>query len=413
MKNAFQQIKVLSLVLIASGLSMGNEGCEEASVKQRVLKMDVEVGTLNARPVTLPTGEVIDFPYAVNSLFYRQVMDDDHFVILGPVPTPQLMTGYSHNQSQPFSLSQKADSSSNRVMNDDVTTVSESDLNVLSSFGFLDQLQDKAEAQRTDFGSFQSKSGVDASELPACLYDMPQARLGGAMISFEASWGVGVGIGYGRDGSVIGGDAAGSVDFSSSKLELGLLTEDPLTLEPVVISDGIARQSKTKFRVDFGGLPIGLSFIFNTPIADVIRNAMDNGLDKIVDRYKEMLSLNNHWDEVWESRVIYDPELVNNDTHVAFRGGYRAGIQIGDKFTVTNMRYVWEGAACYSRLRYKVPLTPTPLAELEVISLGDNVAVAKVVRYLADGRIDPGAMIKIQALKQPPPPAKKETKKKR
>jgi hypothetical protein len=192
------------------------------------------------------------------------------------------------------------------------------------------------------------------------------------------------------------------VNFEQSKLELGLRTDDPLTQQPIAIGDGVANQSRTAFGIDFvPGVPVGLNFFFNTPISDVIRTAMTRGLDQMVDRYKTLLSVNRDWNEVWESRVLYDPELVNGDTHIAFRGGYRHGVMIGDTFTATNMAYRWEGAPCYTRLKYKIPSTTTPVAELEVVSVGDNVSVAIVKRYLIEQTLQPGAQIRVMALKKP------------
>lgn len=369
-------------------MSMGNQSCDNAAQKSRVLKMEIELASLKARSVRMPTGEVIDFPYVANSLFYRQVMDHDHFVITNPVPSP-LTSSSGFYKTQDPKLSKTAAAAEDGL-------VSSRDLSVLNRFGFLAQANDSS-AQSKGEATTQA-----TSDLPACLYDLPQALLGGEVISFEATWGVGVGVGYGAGGDLGGGKVAGNVQFDQSKLEIGLRTDDPLTQQAVAIGDGIAHQSKVSFGIDFApGLPIGLDFFFKTPITDVIRKAMTKGLDKVVDRYTNMISTNKDWNEVWESRVLYDPELVNNDTHIAFRGGYRASVQVGDTFTITNTHYAWEGAACYTRLKYKIPLTVTPVAEAQVVSVGDNVSVAVITKYLIDQKIKPGAMVKVLKLKEP------------
>lgn len=366
-------------------LSMGNQSCEEAAQKSRVLKMEIELSSLKARPVRMPTGEVIDFPYVANSLFYRQVMDHDHFVITNPVPSP--LTGSSGS----FKVQDPKLSKTSAAAEDGL--VSSRDLTVLNRYGFLAQTSDT---------NTQSKVEASAtSDLPACLYDLPQALLGGEVISFEATWGVGLGVGYGVGGE-LASKIGGNVQFEQSKLEIGLRTDDPLTQQAIAIGDGVAHQSKVNFGIDFAaGLPIGLDFFFKTPITDVIRSAMTKGLDKVVDRYTNMISTNKDWNEVWESRVLYDPELVNNDTHIAFRGGYRASVQVGDTFTITNTHYAWEGAACYTRLKYKIPLTVTPVAEAQVVTVGDNVSVAVITKYLIEQKIKPGAMVKVLKLKEP------------
>lgn len=396
-----QSMKLTGLMMMIAGLSMGNQSCEQANTQSRVLKMEVEIGTLNARPVQLPTGETVDFPYVVNSLFYRQVMNNDHFVISNAVPTPLSVASSSGSAG---TLSAKAVSESSLSSEGDL--ISNEDEKVLERFGFMNKLREQARAAGTQSQSqdgLASKTSDPYAELPACLYDLPQARLGGEVISFEATWGAGIGVGYGQGGSSLPGNAAGRVNFSSSKLEIGLRTDDPLSRNTIAIADGVANQSKVAFGVDFNaGLPIGLDFFFNTPLSDVIRKSMDRGLDKIVEAYLAIPDMENSWDNVWESRVVYDPVIVDYDTHIAFRGGYRAGVQVGDKFEIKNLHYLWEGTPCASRLKYRIPLTTDPIAEVEVVQNGDNVSVARVTKALTeDARILPGAQVKILALKQP------------
>lgn len=392
-------LKSMIPIFVIAGLSMGNEGCEEQQDKPRVLKMDIEIGSLKGRVVRLPNGESVDFPYVANSLFYRQVINHDHFVIGNPVPTSLMLA----SQGGQFKTQGVTDASSAEAAPSGL--VSGRDVAVLENYGLLRQT--RLEGQSLMQGRTSEREVVEGkasasqvSKLPACLYDLPQSLLGGEVISFQMTGGGGIGIGYGPGGD-LPGSAAGRINFQSSKLELGLRTDDPLTQQAIAIGDGIARQSQVQFGLDFvPGVPVGISFFYNTPITDVIRNAMDDGLNQIVDRYKNLLSTNKDWNEVWESRVIYDPEIVNNDTHIAFRGGYRAGVKIGDTFQVTNLHYAWEGAACYTRLKYKIPLTVTPTAEATVVSVGDNVSVA-VVKYLTEQKIQPGAQVKVLKLVEP------------
>lgn len=391
-------IKALIPMVMIAGLSMGNEGCEDKP-KSRVLKMDIEIGALKGRMVRLPNGESVDFPYVANSLFYRQVINHNHFVIGNPVPSSLglLSSGGS------FKTMNAEDASSGEAAPSGL--VSGKDVSVLDQYGLLKST--RIEGASLLSGEMKERDVVEGKstasaviKLPACLHDLPQALLGGEVISFETTDGGGIGIGYNSGGDVAGG-IGGRIDFEQSRLEIGLRTDDPLSQQAIAIGDGVGHQSRVAFGIEFfPGVPVGLNFFFNTTLTDVIREAMDLGLDEIVDRYKVMLSVNRDWNEVWESRVIYDPEIANNDTHIAFRGGYRAGIQVGDTFNVTNLHYAWEGAACYTRLKYKIPLTTTPVAEATVVSVGDNVSVA-VVKYLIEQKIQPGAQIKVLALKQP------------
>ncbi len=389
--------KIVVPLFALAGLSMGNQSCEETQ-STRVLKMSVELGSLKGRVVTLPNGQKVDFPYVANSLFYRQVINHDHFVIANEVPTSLTLA----SANGVFKTQKATDASSSEAA--PTGMVSAKDIQVLEGYGLLKRTRSEGSALLS--GTMSAKEVIEGkatttavTALPACLYETPQAILGGEVISFEATWGVGLGVGYNNTGD-LKSSVGGSVDFSQSKLELGLRTDDPLTRQVVAIGDGVSRQSKVSFAIDFLTSLIGVDFFYNTPITDVIRNGMDDGLNQIVEKYKSMLSVNKDWNEVWESRVIYDPEIVNGDTHVAIASGYRAGVQVGDTFNFSNLHYAWEGAACYTRLKYKIPLTTAPIATGEIVSVGDNVAVAKIT-YLQEQRIQPGAQVKILALKQP------------
>ncbi len=398
---------VVPLFAIA-GLSMGNQSCEQAE-SSRILKMDIELGTLKGRVVKLPNGTSIDFPYVANSLFYRQVIVHDHFVIGNPVPTSLTLA----NSSGVFKVQKATEASAQDAAPSGL--VSQKDISVLESYNMLKKTRAEGAALLSGTKSVQEvvvgkATNTAISALPACLYEMPQAKLGGEVISFEATWGVGLGIGYNAGGD-LASNVGGSVNFKSSKLELGLRTDDPLTGQVIAIGDGVSRQSNVNFAIDFLTSLIGVDFFYNTPITDVIRNGMTDALDQIVTKYKSMLSANKNWNEVWEARVIYDPQIVNGDTHIALNAGYRAGVQVGDTFSISNLHYAWEGAACYTRLKYKIPQTTTPIATAEIVSLGDNVAVAKIT-YLMEQKIQPGAQVKVLKLKEPVATAKTAAAKK-
>lgn len=386
-----RKVKITAGCALVALVSMGNEGCEKAQ-SRRSLKMDVEVASIAAKPVRLPNGEVVDFPYVVNALFYREVMNSEKFVIANAIPNPSSAvsvapSGLTSKATEPGQIS----SAANFYSSSDVAALSEFGLLSTSSSSGSSGLHSKAQSAQTQ-----------ASEVPACLYELPSLLLGGSVLSFEATWGVGVGIGYGPGGN-LPGNVGGKVNFEQSKLELGLDSVHPLIPSTRVIADSVSHQSKVKFGIDFNaGTNIGLDFFFKTPITDVIRAAAKRGLIKIVDAMTKR-SERGTWEDTWESRVLYVPRLSDQDTHFGFRGGKEAGVKVGDTFTVTNQIYEWTGAPCTSPLRYAIPETDTPIAEMIVVRVGDNVSVAKVTRYLQDRRVEPGAMVKILALKEPPP----------
>lgn len=408
MKLARTQTKTLALVVMMAGLSMGNEGCEEA--KTRVLKLDVEVGAIAAQPIRLPTGETINFPYIANSLFYRSVMNSDHFVMMNPVPGPASFTTASQKTLQAKVMTGTAAKGDGLISGHDEAILSRYDF--LSNHGSTSSEQ--LGPEQKGLSAKSASAPVPPASLPVCLYDLPQAQLRGEVVSFEATWGIGVGIGYGSNGSPIDtGGVAGSVKFNQSRLDVGLRAEDPLNRLLLAQAGGVSHQSTIDLGIDFSsGLPIGLDLFFKTPLSKVVMSAFDKALGQMIGDFKEERSDRGSWDDVWESRVMYEPDIVDNDTYVAFRGGYRYAMKKGDTFTITNMYYKWEKDPCTSALKFKIPRSPTPVAEVEVVDVGDNVAVAKVTKYLIEQRIEPGAQVKVLQLKQPAQDPKKIKKKK-
>jgi hypothetical protein len=382
---SLKQVKTVVLLTMLAGLSMGNESCQKAN--DRVLKMDVDLGTIGAQAVLMPSGEKIDFGYVANSLFYQSVMANDHFVISNAIPTPK-STLVNNMAASKATLAQKITSGllGSGLSNDE---------KVLQQYGFLGQLQSKA----VNLANITAKAGSfngNASDMPACLYDLPQAKLAGEVVSFETTFGAGLSIGYGTGGALSStATVGGTANFTSTRLQMGLRAVDPLNNLLMASATGVSSQSDVKFGVNLAAALLGLDFFYKTPIASVVTSAIDKSLSTVVSDLIKQKSLTGSWGDTWESRVVYDPEVANGDTQIIMRGGSRYGMMVGDQFTVTNMRYKWAADPCTSALQYKVPMSATPVANVTVIAVGDNVAVAKVDQYLIEDRILPGAQVKL------------------
>ncbi len=378
---ANNKLKTGVLLAMAATLSMGAESCQKAS--ERVLKMDIELGNINAQSILMPSGERIDFQWVANALFYQSVMTNDHFVIMNEIPTPQTVTKTSLANNNKASLFSKV-----------ISTVWASAQNeneqLMEQYGFGAQLRTKQRAISQGY----SKPGDDPSEIPECLYNMPQAQLAGEVVSFESNFGAGLSIGYGTNGAFQNAPVGGSVEFKSTRLQMGMRAVDPLNGTITAAAQGVKNQSDIKFGVNLASILLGLDFFYKTPIASVVSGAMDSSLKTIVGSISKT-SQTNSWADAWESRVMYDPEVVNGDTQILIRGGSRYGMLVGDQFTVTNMRYKWKGEACASKLEYRVPTTATPVANVTIVAVGPDVAVAKIDRYMIEDRILPGAQVKL------------------
>lgn len=383
-----RQAKSLGTLSLVAGFAMVAVGCKEP--QERVLRMDVELGTVTAKPIGLPNGTTVNFPEVAKDLFYRQVMNHDHFNI---VANTDSTTGGAAVSAK---VSAKAVGTKSAIA--DLGT---DDLALLKKYGMLNRLQ-VAAAPKSVSGKVSAKAIANSSAVPACVYERPLAKLGTNVLSFAANFGAGLKLGYDSAGGIsLGSPVGASIDFSSSKMDLTVRWDDNFTKQTVAAAEGISYSGDTKFSIGLGSFPIGVDFFYKTPLADVVKSAFTAGLDQAVQQYiTKTAGPGKTWNDAWEARVISDP-LIDNDNFVAFRSGTYAGVMKGDKFTVRNQTYRWmdESNPCGSALKYTLPDGET-VAELEVTESSSLITIAKV-KVLADGAIRPGAQVKILSLIQP------------
>lgn len=362
---AHQKTILLMGLCVLGFMNMAAEGCSEAASRQ--LKMEVEIGRIDAHAVKMPSGEVLDFPYVANTLFQASMLNSAYFNVANPLPstgkltlnrTTQLQSGYSAN-----------------------------DRSMLSKFGLL-----------RSGGEFRVQA---VSPDVACLMSAPQAVIKGDIISFALTWGVGIGVGYGQGGIPLptGGTIGGGIDFSSSELQMAMRADEPLSGRTDVITDTVTSKSDIKLHIDLGvGIPLGLDFFFKEPITNVVKAAYSKAQNQIVQDYIKKRSTKGTWNEIWNARVIEDKEIANNDTHIAFRAGTRSNIKIGDTFDVISMRYQWKGVPCQSALDYQIPASNVPLANIKIIAVGDIVSVGEVLASPNTKPISAGDIVRLVQL---------------
>ena len=220
MKNTKNSIKTggaITALLVVGSLNMGNQGCTPPVTASgaRVLKMDTTVGEINAQKVTMPSGEVVDFPYISNALFYGEVLNSDHMTIASPLPVV----------APPASTVAHA-----------VVSQSEAKkIEVLRSYGLVSAQY----VSEVPMKNFRGVHMMDASS-PAspnditCTYSTPEFSVGGDVLDFTASAGGGLDIGFGKSPASQG---TVGVNYSQTALSLRLRLDRPLTQLPLEIGD--------------------------------------------------------------------------------------------------------------------------------------------------------------------------------
>ncbi len=370
------------------GLNMGNQGCTPtpAGPASRILKMDTTVGVVKAEKVTLPSGEVVDFPYVVNALFYGEVINSDHMTIAAALPNVA-----------PSAVSANA-----------VTTSSDSpQVKVLKHYRLVSGEYISELPMKNAHGmTAQSLSALTGSPVDLkCTYETPEFSIGGDVIDFTASAGGGLDIGFGKTPGQMGNVG---VDYSQTKLDLRLRLDRPLTQLPLEIGDGKSYQKTISAHLGYG--QIGLNFFFKSAVSDAIRSAMDSAISDIVTKFTA--NRNADWNQDWESRVAYLPQ-VDGDTHIAIRSGAQNGVKLDDTFNISNLNYQWadSSAPCKSRLVSSIPDDPsTPTAQAVVEYVDDNYSVLRVTKYAGNGKIRVGARVTLNSFAVAPTPTPAPTK---
>ncbi len=332
--------KILLLVFSCL-LFMGNKGCDSKEAKRRgrvLRKGTTSMGIRSAR-VDVGNNINIDIQEVINGQYLTELQNSEYFA------------------------------SADR-------------LNVQSL-----NFQERIQAQQSGMGFRALSANTTAG---SCTHDLPEVVLTGNVTGFELGNEFGLGIGFGP-GGVLGGVLTG-VDFNLSKMKMSL---DIHSFQPLS-GTALVSANKTGTKVDFGG-GLGLNLgniifnpraVFREPVVDVIRRTLRSALVDLGERLEEL--------EPWSARVYKD-----NDSHIMINAGLRHGLKKGDTLYVSNMRYIWDGEPCASRLDRQINLQDEENAVAKVIIETTPSVDVSVARVFESNGIDiqEGARVYIHYLK--------------
>ncbi len=333
-KNRRQVFKVL--VLGAGALmTMGNQKCEQKPVRN--LKKIVEVSSLTSSPILLPDGKVFDFEVVAHQQLTSVLMDSKEFAF---------------RYQAPLVAPPKKD-----------VVVADGDEGFFN-FTKADGLAMKAFSKTVSAAAKEADSSSDAW----CMVNLPQARIGGSVNSFEIVGGGGVTIGFNPAGAYsTGGLTSLGLNVQWAQLDLSMRALRPLTSKVMAAANITSKQTKTKvnFALNFGTISAGPSAYYETPLAKVTKTA----LTKAVDSLSKQLQA-----EEWSTRV-----LANQDGHLVVVGGVDVGLEVGDELLVYNEEYFWDGEPCSSNYLGGGAAAGEAVAKIQIDWVGDEVSRGKVI----------------------------------
>lgn len=348
--------KILKVTMMVAGaaMTMGNQKCEQKpQAETRALKKLVELGSIRSSPLIFPNGS-FDFQFVANQQIYGVLMESKEFSLkYNPpiaVPPQDARTG---------------------------------------DVGFFNLTKADGQMMKA-FAQAAGKDNYDVqyAQTAWCMVNLPQAKIAGSVNSFELIGGGGLTIGFTPTGAYPVTGVSGSFNVEFAQLDLSMVATRPLTSKVMAAGNVTSKQTKTKvgFGLNFGAFTIGPSAYYQTPLAQVTKNALTKAVSALNDSLKS---------EEWYTRV-----LANHDTHLVIVGGTDVNLEAGDQLLVYNEDYYWEGEPCNSRYLGGGAAAGSAVAKIEIDWVGDEISRGRVIEQ-NDNNAVIGAKVKLFKMHAP------------
>lgn len=334
-------------MVLGAAMTMGNQKCEQApaGTTERSLKKIIELGSIRSSPIMFPNGS-FDFQFVANQQVYGVLLDSKDFTLkYNPVIAvpPQQATGDTNF----FNLT-KADG---KMM--------------------------KAFSQAAGKDNYN----VEYAKTAWCMVNIPQFKLSGAINSFELIGGGGLTIGFTPEGALpTSGLSSAGFNVEFSQLDMSIRALRPLTSKVVAAGNVTSKQTKTRvsFGLNFGAFTLGPSAYYQTPLAQVTKNALAKSVDLLSAGLKG---------EEWHTRVLAD-----HDTHSVIIGGADVGLEPGDQLLIYNDLHYWQGEPCNSAYLGGGSKASSAVAKIELDWVGDEISRGRVIEQ-SDERPEIGGRV--------------------
>jgi hypothetical protein len=346
--TAAQKIGKISMVVLGAGMMMGNSKCEQKA-PARSLKKIVEMGAITSSPIVLPGGGAFDFQFVANQQIYGVLTNNDHFTLRYAPPIAAAPSVAKDGDANSF-------------------------LNLTSGDSKMMQVFAK-ESGKENFAAQYSKTAW-------CMVNLPQADIAGSVNSFEMIGGGGLSIGFTPLGPITAAITGASFNVEWAQLDLSMVATHPLSDKVLAAANINSKQTKTKIGlgISFGAWSLGPSAYYQTPLANVTKNALTSAVNALDTQMKS---------EEWYTRV-----LANHDTHLVIVGGKDVKLEPGDQLLVYNEDYYWEGEPCNSKYLGGGAQAGSAVAKIEIDWVGDEISRGKIIEASDDNAVI-GAKVKV------------------
>ena len=359
MNTNLKYILKASLVISFSGLLMGNKSCQKTPPPEpRELKKIVDIGQISSQPVTLPNGNVFDFQFVVNQQIYNVLYESKAFAFRYASPVVGLTMANDGSVIGRLNMSKTSRDFFEKTMNKSATEM------------------------------------VVPSKIAYCLMNKPQARLSGAVTSFELLGGGGLHLGFTPTGASNAAGVGASFDVKVYQLAVILNALSPI--KKSVLASVSQRNNKTdtagSFNIMIGPFSAGPSYYYNTPMAKVTRATLEGAVNSLKNELKK---------EEWFTRVLDYEEGEAQGGLVALIGGTNVGMQIGDQLAIYNEITYWQDEPCNSEITHEGGALGQPVAIVQITDVSPEISSGHVTQTLQDFNpaFIPGAKVKVHKLK--------------
>lgn len=349
--NWSRKVLKASLLLAGAAMTMGNQKCEQKAPQApaRSLKKIVELGAIRSSPIIFPGGSGFDFQFVANQQIYGVLLESKDFAL-------------KYNPPIAIPPEQARDG------DDGFYNLTKTDGQMMKAFSHA---------------AGKDNYNVQYAKTAWCMVNTPQAKLAGSVNSFELIGGGGLTIGFNPTGAhPTNGLSSAGLNVEWAQLDLSLMALRPLTSKVIAASNVTSKQTKTKvnFGLNFGAFTVGPSAYYQTPLAQVTKNALVKSVGALSESLKK---------EEWYTRV-----LANHDTHLVVIGGTDVGLEPGDHLLIYNEDYYWEGEPCNSRYLGGGAQAGSAVAKIELDWVGDEISRGRVIEQ-NDNNAVIGAKVKL------------------